>query len=51
MGVPHPRPVPWALGVVGLLTDPTGQFLMQPCEFLDGKVLHAPHPPAPDDRG
>jgi len=46
MGVPHPRPAPWVLGVVDPLADPSVQLLAQLCEFLDRKVVHAAHPPA-----
>jgi hypothetical protein len=46
VGVPHPRPVPWALGVMGPLADPSAKFLVQPREFLDRKVLHPTHAPA-----
>jgi hypothetical protein len=51
VGVPHPRPVPWARGVVGPLADPSGKFLVQPREFLARKALHPTHPPAPYARG
>ena len=34
VGVPHPRPAPWALGVVSPLADPAVQLLVQLREFL-----------------